>query len=466
MSAGAAIAAPSALARARATVATAVALSGPFFSRLTGPRARAAAAPARSLVSARARTRTTSRAAKAEATGEDKDGDDAEVIGTVFLEEAARVSRRRIADEAEAFAARLRAGADAAAADAAAAAAARAAAASMGGLDLAVTDPALDRSWIGSDHETAFLSVDSFARGVNYGQLAQPIVAGSASGMTETVGGGMLAQNTYQIAAQTGPALDTGLEDAVVRDLVAACVQPINTVFPYSVTAVMQGRLPQLIAEATAQAVVQRVTHPITREVTRRIQRTLARTLPETNEAQAAANIMAGSGSDLLHTLVLSVPTTIIPALAYTLVHDPRVDYYCYYCLKQHVYCLYCNDHREKAGRQVYYAQYYGDYYARHYGLYFKDYFVKEELERLTGPGSRNRRMQDLANMHWDTRNILVVEDAPGPYMPPVLRLRGEKPVEEIPNPTYIKITKDSREPVEQPDGVVPTGKAGDPPEE
>lgn len=115
----------------------------------------------------------------------------------------------------------------------------------------------------------------------------------------------------------------------------------------------MQARLPQLIADATAEAVKMKIVDPITREATRRIQRTLARTLPETAEAAAAAAIIAGAGSDLLHTLVLSIPTAIVPALANMLVHDPRVDYYCYYCYTKSVYCTLCNDHREKTGRQV-----------------------------------------------------------------------------------------------------------------
>jgi len=89
--------------------------------------------------------------------------------------------------------------------------------------------------------------------------------------------------------------------------------------------------------------------------------------------------------------------------------------------------------------QQVYYAQYYTDFYARHYGLYYKDFFVREETERLTGSNSRHRRLQGLADNRWNKRDIMVIEDVPGPYEPPPLRLRGEKELEPMPVPKYLK---------------------------
>ena len=227
------------------------AASGPYFGRLTCPRARAAAAPARALLmhtrgahgpfaaapGHKARSHGHSRRRRHSRNRESENESESD-IGAVFLEEAATVShsRRSAAYAAAAAAARAALSSDRnysyngsyyaaglrAAADADAAGDRE---------QFAPLDVRTDRSWIGRDDEVAFLSVGAMAGGINYGQLAAPLVKGAAKGLQEPVSGAMLAHDAYQINSQVAPALDSGMEDLIVRELVAASVQPINVVY-------------------------------------------------------------------------------------------------------------------------------------------------------------------------------------------------------------------------------------------
>lgn len=75
----------------------------------------------------------------------------------------------------------------------------------------------------------------------------------------------------------------------------------------------------------------------------------------------------------LTHTLSRSLAQSVVPALAYTVSHNPLQDYYCFYCFKHKAYCQYCHF----SPSQVYYAQYYASYYAPYYGAFYEEEFAK-----------------------------------------------------------------------------------------
>ena len=91
------------------------------------------------------------------------------------------------------------------------------------------------------------------------------------------------------------------------------------------------------------------------------------------------------------------------PIITHSLTHNPKADYYCFYCRVKGVYCDPCRkmlqkdyEYDQAAG---YYADYYSRYYAHYYSKYYadrftQDYFVKTRRTKVwkKKKGERTRR--------------------------------------------------------------------------
>jgi len=267
-----------------------------------------------------------------------------------------------------------------------------------------------------TDSDVVFLTVDAAleatagagVQGTNFGEMAASHIEEAIEQIKEKVVEAFMTQTLFFLAEELPAALDMSFEHLVVNNLMSSLQQPLNTIFPYSIAAAVQARLPPLVAKKVSDNVVQDVTMRVVLPVAQRVQRKLARVLPENVEKDAVANIVNGAGADLTHILSLSIPAALTPSLLHTMTHDPQQDYYCYYCEKRELYCKFCHKQRADTARNNYYAEYYTGYYSRYYGNYYKNYFLT--IVEENAKTNKQERIQNLYDASWNTMNTLVLE--------------------------------------------------------
>eukprot|EP00940_MAST-03C_sp_MAST-3C-sp2_P000614 g614.t1 len=145
--------------------------------------------------------------------------------------------------------------------------------------------------------------------------------------------------------------LTVSITDAVADDLSAAIRKRFDDFLGI--------RARQAIVRSSSRALTTRLTATLGSSLSRMLVEllTLSMTVVPTKKITAA--------------LIPSLTSSIVPVVTHALKHDPKSDYYCYYCLHESVYCDLC----EKAELEIafldqqarYYSAYYSEYYSAHY---------------------------------------------------------------------------------------------------
>jgi len=261
---------------------------------------------------------------------------------------------------------------------------------------------------------TAFVSVAAMVKGTNYGLLADPAIKSVSEPIKDVHAAAMSTVTLFHMGRDLPSMLDIGLNDVLARQLVDSTMQPLQLIFPFSLAEIVQDQLPARIAHTVAEEVVKDITPRINTAVTQRLHRVMSRVIEERTLLDALKHINSGVGYDAAHILSISLSQTITPALLHTLMHNPQQDYFCYYCNKKQLYCIYCHANNAKAARQNYYAEFYAGFYSRYYTAYYARYFVDYENAVLDESVMRRQQVHyDQAEWAWTKTPRLVLEELP-----------------------------------------------------
>ncbi len=118
-------------------------------------------------------------------------------------------------------------------------------------------------------------------------------------------------------------------------------------------------QLPHAIATQSARHVSQGVISTVTYTLTHSISRALIEILSTSLTKAIARNVNAA--------LIPSLTYSLVPVITHSLMHSPRADYYCFYCVKANIYCKLCSDSHAYDYKQDYYISYYTGYYTQYY---------------------------------------------------------------------------------------------------
>ena len=118
-------------------------------------------------------------------------------------------------------------------------------------------------------------------------------------------------------------------------------------------------QLPQAIAIQCARSVSQGVIMTVTYTLTHSISRALIEILSTTLTKAIARNVNSA--------LIPSLTYSLVPVITHSLMHSPRADYYCFYCVESNIYCEYCRKSHAYDYKQDYYISYYTGYYTQYY---------------------------------------------------------------------------------------------------
>jgi hypothetical protein len=232
--------------------------------------------------------------------------------------------------------------------------------------------------------------------------------------LVDPIGGSITALMQMFTGKSLPAEIDTSMQDLIVKELVSRVAPRVGETLPEGVPmAVMAAELPKLIADNIKDIVVNQSPMQITEAISTPLEEYLARKAPLKNNAEATAKVIMTVGKSVAHILGLGLAQSLTGSLLYTLTHNPLQDYYCYFCSKKQLYCIYCSSHREKMSHNAYYSHYYSGFYAPYYNHYYQKYFI--DLELAVDKHKTETELQVLATETvghglWDTTPRLIIQ--------------------------------------------------------
>jgi hypothetical protein len=135
----------------------------------------------------------------------------------------------------------------------------------------------------------------------------------------------------------------------------------------------MESRMSDIVAGQASRQVSRVLLVSLTHTLTQSISRGLI----EIFSTSLTKYIARGVNKALIPTLTYS----LAPTITHSLMHHPQIDFFCFFCEKEKIYCEYCRAGHEHAAKQDYYISYYMAYYTSYYADSYSSYLSDRETE-------------------------------------------------------------------------------------
>lgn len=251
---------------------------------------------------------------------------------------------------------------------------------------------------------TTFIATE--AHMMNFGELAKKITMSILKPVTSTVGGALVGSMAGGIQPSMFQSMEGSLANEIPNQLSRAVIAPSTYLVVKDVSDKMNEEFPPLLSESIVGA----TTDPITSDVTALVTARVLTRVTRSNAFKIGKPLMEAMIPEILlplgHILSKALSIGLTPVILHTLEATPHLDYYCWFCANNGVYCDYCT----YAPTQLYYANYYAGYYSTYYAPYYTRYAVSAYQYDRT-PLGWSHRPQYLAMPDEDILQIVLPAD-------------------------------------------------------
>eukprot|EP00939_MAST-03C_sp_MAST-3C-sp1_P000458 g458.t1 len=151
----------------------------------------------------------------------------------------------------------------------------------------------------------------------------------------------------------------TKTEQEIVVQIVGNMIAMLGPVLHLPLSMNMHRDVNASVTRAAGRTLTQTMTMELTKSLVLSLSQSLVRTLS------------AVSTKEINAYLTPSLTYAITPAVAHSLKHNPKSDFFCFYCSEHQIYCDECRHAQLSMQNDDYYAYYFSRYYAGYYSGYY-----------------------------------------------------------------------------------------------
>lgn len=200
-----------------------------------------------------------------------------------------------------------------------------------------------------------FLSTSSTLHARIFGELAKSLTTSIVQPQASSVAGSLAGLFFDQLKEKLFQTQEGNLANEVPNQLSRALTPTATFKIVGALSQKINAELPDMLSGRIEPEATKQITETLTGVLTRKLAQNMARNYKHKMALPLLEMLVPEILLPLGHILTKSLSVGLTPVILHVLDATPHMDYYCYFCRTQQIYCGYCS----YAPKQMYYASYY-----------------------------------------------------------------------------------------------------------